>query len=140
MALLLTAGAVAGFRRGADDASTPPAAAAAPTFVDDTAGSGVEHAYRGGFEHFVGGGVAVLDCDDDGRAARYAGHVAAALSDLSASGHPPAAFLAECVLSCGGQVEPPGGYFMAAYGHAREAGQPESDEHVEQRNEGIPRD
>jgi enediyne biosynthesis protein E4 len=39
----------------------------APTFVDDTDESGVDHSYTGGAEHFVGGGVAVFDCDDDGR-------------------------------------------------------------------------
>jgi enediyne biosynthesis protein E4 len=29
--------------------------------------SGVDHSYTGGAEHFVGGGVAVFDCNDDGR-------------------------------------------------------------------------
>ena len=43
----------------------------APTFTDDTETAGVDHAYRGGFEHFVGGGVAVFDCDDDGRPDLY---------------------------------------------------------------------
>lgn len=37
-----------------------------PRFVDDTASSGVDHQYDGGFEYFVGGGVAAFDCDDDG--------------------------------------------------------------------------
>jgi enediyne biosynthesis protein E4 len=41
--------------------------AAAPRFVDDTAASGIAHAYAGEFEYFVGGGVAALDCDGDGR-------------------------------------------------------------------------
>ena len=38
--------------------------------------------------------------------------------------HPPgvAAFLAEPILSCGGQIEPPPGYLAAAYEHVREAG------------------
>ena len=35
-------------------------------FVDETAAAGLEHVYDGGFTYFVGGGVAVLDCDDDG--------------------------------------------------------------------------
>jgi enediyne biosynthesis protein E4 len=43
----------------------------APTFADDTATSGLDHAYRGAFEHFVGGGVALFDCDDDGRPDLY---------------------------------------------------------------------
>ncbi|MFM8553543.1 MAG: CRTAC1 family protein [Acidimicrobiales bacterium] len=36
-------------------------------FVDDTPGSGVGHTYDGDFPFFVGGGVAVLDCNDDRR-------------------------------------------------------------------------
>ncbi len=44
-----------------------PVSAPAPHFVDETTGSGVDHRYAGGFEFFVGGGVAVFDCDDDGR-------------------------------------------------------------------------
>ncbi len=35
-----------------------------PQFVEETA-SGIAHAYDGGWEFFVGGGVAVFDCDDD---------------------------------------------------------------------------
>jgi len=37
-----------------------------PAFVNDAARQGFTHIYAGGWEHFVGGGVAVLDCDDDG--------------------------------------------------------------------------
>lgn len=53
---------------------------ATPRFVDESATSGLEHVYRygvtdevpdGGFEFVVGGGVAVLDCDDDGRPDLY---------------------------------------------------------------------
>ena len=42
-------------------------AGAAPRFVDDTSVSGIDHRYTGGFEYFVGGGVAAFDCDEDGR-------------------------------------------------------------------------
>jgi 4-aminobutyrate aminotransferase-like enzyme/Ser/Thr protein kinase RdoA (MazF antagonist)/murein DD-endopeptidase MepM/ murein hydrolase activator NlpD len=56
------------------------------------------------------------------RAERYAGHVHKAFDELNAEGHAPAAFLAESILSCAGQVEPPGGYLDAAYRHARAAG------------------
>jgi enediyne biosynthesis protein E4 len=49
------------------DSSPARAVGEAPTFVDDTDESGVDHSYTGGAEHFVGGGVAVFDCNDDGR-------------------------------------------------------------------------
>jgi hypothetical protein len=38
-----------------------------PRFVDESAAGGVRHVYDGEFPFFVGGGVAVFDCDDDGR-------------------------------------------------------------------------
>lgn len=40
-------------------------ALAAPAFVDDSAGLPVPHVYSGGWEHFVGGGVAAFDCNGD---------------------------------------------------------------------------
>ncbi len=42
-----------------------------PRFADDTAASGIVHSYEGGWEFFVGGGVATLDCDLDGRPDLY---------------------------------------------------------------------
>jgi len=39
---------------------------AAPVFEDHSAALG-SHSYTGGWEHFVGGGVAVFDCNDDQR-------------------------------------------------------------------------
>ncbi|NDR55737.1 CRTAC1 family protein [Aliiruegeria sabulilitoris] len=36
-------------------------------YVDERAALPVEHVYSGGWEHFVGGGVAVFDCNDDRR-------------------------------------------------------------------------
>lgn len=59
---------------------------------------------------------------DDDPAGRYASHVADGFASLLGTGVKPAAFLAESILSCGGQVEPPGGYWPAAYAHARAAG------------------
>ena len=41
------------------------APAGEPRFVDRSASLPVEHVYSGGWEHFVGGGVAVFDCDGD---------------------------------------------------------------------------
>jgi enediyne biosynthesis protein E4 len=43
----------------------PPPAAGPPRFVEETATAGVDQVYDGGFTFFVGGGVAVLDCDGD---------------------------------------------------------------------------
>ncbi len=39
----------------------------APRFVDETASAGLTHTYGGDDRFDVGGGVAVLDCDSDGR-------------------------------------------------------------------------
>jgi hypothetical protein len=44
----------------------PPAAQGAPRFVEEAMTAGIEQRYDGEFTHFVGGGVAVLDCDADG--------------------------------------------------------------------------
>ena len=57
----LATGAVAIF--GSD---LPEAASPSPHFVDESESAGIEHIYDGEFEYFVGGGVAVLDCDEDG--------------------------------------------------------------------------
>jgi enediyne biosynthesis protein E4 len=48
---------------------SPPAQAVgeAPNFVDEGRAAGVDHAYTGDAEYFVGGGVAAFDCNDDGR-------------------------------------------------------------------------
>lgn len=56
------------------------------------------------------------------RAARYAAHVGEAFGSLSSSGHGAAAFIAESILSCGGQIEPPTGYLQEAYRIARSRG------------------
>ncbi|MCW3781484.1 CRTAC1 family protein [Defluviimonas salinarum] len=42
-------------------------AGAEPVFVDRAPGLPAPHVYDGGWEHFVGGGVAVLDCNADAR-------------------------------------------------------------------------
>ena len=46
---------------------TAPPVAGAPAFIDDTAASGLVHRYDGPDLYQVGGGVAVFDCDSDGR-------------------------------------------------------------------------
>ncbi len=48
-------------------ALVPGALSAQPAFHDDRAGLPFEHVYSGGWEHFVGGGVAVFDCNGDAR-------------------------------------------------------------------------
>ncbi|MEP3295576.1 MAG: VCBS repeat-containing protein [Pseudoruegeria sp.] len=40
-------------------------AAAGPKFIDQSSHLPVDHQYSGGWEHFVGGGVAVFDCNGD---------------------------------------------------------------------------
>lgn len=57
---------------------------------------------------------------EDELARRYAETVAAAARRLNAPG--VAAFFAEPILSCAGQIEPPAGYLRAAYRHIRQAG------------------
>ena len=52
-------------------AESAESAAVVPRFVEETAVDGIEHAYDGEFEFFVGGGIAVFDCDDDGRPELY---------------------------------------------------------------------
>jgi hypothetical protein len=52
--------------------ATPTTALGAPRFVDETATAGLDHTYDSGASvgsttFYVGGGVAVLDCNNDGR-------------------------------------------------------------------------
>ena len=74
-------------------------------------------AYRG--RHRRGQGPSDVDL---GR--RYADDAARAAARLDAAGAAPgvAAFIAESILSCGGQIEPPPGYLDAAFRHIRRAG------------------
>jgi hypothetical protein len=69
--IVVGAGAFVSSTRGSSGSDDTTAASPPPSFVDDTEGSGIEHSYTGGFDYFVGGGVASLDCDDDGRPDLY---------------------------------------------------------------------
>ena len=68
-AAILVAVVVGGLLPGGS--ATPTAALGAPTFVEETATAGIAHTYDGGYEFYTGGGVAVFDCDDDGRQDLY---------------------------------------------------------------------
>jgi enediyne biosynthesis protein E4 len=58
---------VAGHVSGA----TPTTPGPPPAFIDETASSGLTFTYDGPFDAAVGGGVAVFDCDEDGRPDLY---------------------------------------------------------------------
>ena len=53
---------------------------------------------------------------------RYAALVDAEIADLERAGQPVAAFLAESILSCGGQIVLPPGYLRSVYRRVRRAG------------------
>jgi enediyne biosynthesis protein E4 len=44
---------------------SPTESKATPSFVEDTGVAGIDQVYDGEFQHFVGGGVAVFDCNAD---------------------------------------------------------------------------
>ncbi len=52
---------------GGASAAGPAGTPRSPHFVEETARAGVSYVYDGGWEFTVGGGVAVFDCDGDGR-------------------------------------------------------------------------
>jgi hypothetical protein len=51
--------------------STPATALAAPHFVEEATAAGIDHAYDGDSTFSVGGGVAVFDCNGDGKPDAY---------------------------------------------------------------------
>lgn len=52
-------------------ASAPTTAGPTPRFIEESESSGLAFAYDGTFTYAVGGGVAVFDCNDDGRPEVY---------------------------------------------------------------------
>ena len=51
----------------AEDTPRPVSSAPVPHFVEEAAKAGVDHTYDGAWEFFVGGGVAIFDCNGDRR-------------------------------------------------------------------------
>ncbi|CCQ75108.1 CRTAC1 family protein [Magnetospira sp. QH-2] len=49
----------------------PAGALDAPKYANETKSSGITHVYDGGWEFFVGGGLATFDCNADGRPDMY---------------------------------------------------------------------
>jgi 4-aminobutyrate aminotransferase-like enzyme/Ser/Thr protein kinase RdoA (MazF antagonist) len=60
--------------------------------------------------------------NDAATGSAYAGLVGDACGRLKREGRPPALFLCEPVLGCGGQIVPPDGYLREAFTHVRAAG------------------
>ena len=52
----------------------------------------------------------------------YAEHVKEAIAEIQSTGRNVAAFLAESIVSCGGQIDLPDNYLQLAYGYVRAAG------------------
>jgi 4-aminobutyrate aminotransferase-like enzyme/Ser/Thr protein kinase RdoA (MazF antagonist) len=57
--------------------------------------------------------------DDPWAGSRYAVHIGEVIAELAESGRKPAAFIAEPVLSCGGQIVPPPGFLEEAFRRVR---------------------
>ena len=51
--------------------SSPTTALPAPRYVEEAAAAGIDHVYDGDFVAAVGGGIAVFDCNDDGKPDLY---------------------------------------------------------------------
>jgi len=60
--------------------------------------------------------------DDPKAGGKYAARVGAILDELAKTGRPPAAFIAEPVMSCAGQIVPPAGFLKEAFRSVRQAG------------------
>ena len=79
--LLIAAGAAV-VLPGLGGGATPSVALGPPLFVEETASSGISHTFGGSDTSSIGGGVAVLDCDDNGMPDLY----------IAGGGHPAALY------------------------------------------------
>jgi enediyne biosynthesis protein E4 len=68
--LLAAGGGLLAWRTGLLGAPGP-GSADPPHFVEEALAAGIDHAYAGGFNFFVGGGVAAFDCNGDGKQDLY---------------------------------------------------------------------
>jgi len=64
-AIVVVAGAA--FVVAAGGGTSSGTASPPPGYVEEARAAGIDHAYRGEFDYFVGGGVAAFDCNGDGR-------------------------------------------------------------------------
>ncbi|TMC46855.1 MAG: CRTAC1 family protein [Chloroflexi bacterium] len=71
VALAIVGAALVPDMAGSAGSRRPAVALGPPLFVEETASAGIDHVYDGGFEYAVGGGVAALDCNGDGKADLY---------------------------------------------------------------------
>ena len=69
--ILLVGAGIVGYAATRPTGTAPTAALGPPRFVDETATAGIDHVYDGPVTYATGGGVASLDCDDDGRPDLY---------------------------------------------------------------------
>ena len=67
VALAVVGATVGAFMLSRGGATTPTVASSAPHFVDETASSGIDQTYGGPELFATGGGVAVFDCNGDGK-------------------------------------------------------------------------
>ncbi len=67
LAVVIVAGASAGYALTRGGGTTPTTALTAPRFVEETATAGIQHTYAGEDAFATGGGVAVFDCDGNGK-------------------------------------------------------------------------
>ncbi|MGB5186806.1 MAG: FG-GAP-like repeat-containing protein, partial [Acidimicrobiia bacterium] len=65
VAVVLVVGLGAAALLTSGGATAPTEALGAPRFVNEADAAGIDHAYDGDWTYFVGGGVAVFDCNDD---------------------------------------------------------------------------
>ncbi|MFD1697147.1 CRTAC1 family protein [Roseibium aestuarii] len=65
--LLTTLGTPAAVAAGSDEAPRRTSITPVPHFVEEGESAGIAHRYEGPWEFFVGGGVAIFDCDGDRR-------------------------------------------------------------------------